>query len=49
MVGARPAVANVTLFDRAAAGLAVDDVQALALADDVVGEAAAFLGLAVAA
>jgi hypothetical protein len=44
-----PRWANVTLFDRAAAGLAVDDVQALALADDVVGEAAAFLGLAVAA
>jgi hypothetical protein len=41
--------ANVTLFDRAAAELAVEDVKTLAPADDVVGEAAAFLGLAVAA
>ena len=41
--------ANVTLFDRAAPELAVEDVRTLDLEDDVVGEAAAFLGLAVAA
>jgi hypothetical protein len=39
----------VTLFDRAAPELAVEDVRTLDLEDDVVGEAAAFLGLAVAA
>jgi hypothetical protein len=44
-----PRWANVTLFDRAAAELAVEDVKTLAPADDAVGEAAAFLGLAVAA
>jgi hypothetical protein len=44
-----PRWANVTLFDRAAPEIGVDDVRALALADDVVGEAAGFLGLAVAA
>jgi hypothetical protein len=36
---------NVTLFDRAAERLAVEDVHALGLDDDVVGEAARFLGL----
>jgi hypothetical protein len=41
--------ANVTLFDRAATGLTVEDVQPLALDDDVVGDAARFLGLSVAA
>jgi hypothetical protein len=41
--------ANVTLFDRAAPELVVEDVQTLELEDDVVGEAAAFLGLPVAA
>ncbi len=41
--------ANVTLFDRAVDGLDVEDVRALELEDDVVGEAARFLGLAVAA
>jgi len=40
--------ANVTLFDRAAPELAVEDVKELELGDDVVGEAAAFLGLAAA-
>ena len=38
--------ANVTLFDRAEAALAVADVHALDVGDDVVGEAAEFLGLA---
>ncbi|MGH3023805.1 MAG: RES family NAD+ phosphorylase [Gaiellaceae bacterium] len=41
--------ANVTLFDRAAPELRVDDVKPLELGDDVVGEAAAFLGLGLAA
>lgn len=40
---------NVTLFDRAAAALQVEDVRQLGLADDVVGEAARFLGLPLAA
>jgi RES domain len=44
-----PRWANVTLFDRAAGELAVEDVRALALTDEVVGEAAAFLGLTTAA
>ena len=44
-----PRWANVTLFDRVAPELRVDHVRTLALADEVVGEAAAFLGLAVAA
>ena len=44
-----PRWANVTLFDRAAPELGVEDVRTLALTDEVVGEAAAFLGLAVAA
>ena len=44
-----PRWANVTLFDRAAPELGVDDVRALAPGDDVVGEAAEFLGLAVTA
>jgi len=37
--------ANVTLFDRAEADLRLEDVHRLGLADDVVGEAADFLGL----
>jgi hypothetical protein len=41
--------ANVTLYDRAAGGLTVEDVRPLALDDDVVGDAARFLGLPVAA
>jgi hypothetical protein len=41
--------ANVTLFDRAADLLGVEDVQRLTVDDPVVGEAAHFLGLAVAA
>jgi hypothetical protein len=41
--------ANVTLFDRATSELAVADIQPLALDDDVVSEAARFLGLALAA
>jgi hypothetical protein len=41
--------ANVTLFDRAAGSLHVEDVQRLTVDDPVVGEAARFLGLAVAA
>lgn len=41
--------ANVTLFDRALDALEVEDVRVIALEDDVVGEAARFLGLAVAA
>lgn len=41
--------ANVTLFDRAAPELVVEDVRTLELEDGVVGEAAGFLGLAVAA
>jgi hypothetical protein len=41
--------ANVTLFDRARAVLAVEDVRPLELGDDVVQEAARFLGLAAAA
>lgn len=40
---------NVTLFDRAAEALAVDEVRQLELGDDVVQEAARFLGLAAAA
>lgn len=44
-----PRWANVTLFDRAAPELGVDDVRALAPGDDVVGEAAEFLRLAVTA
>jgi hypothetical protein len=36
---------NVTLFDRAAGSLDVDDVRVLELGDDVVDEAARFLGL----
>jgi hypothetical protein len=39
----------VTLFDRGAADLEVEDVRKLGLADDVVVEAARFLGPAVAA
>lgn len=38
--------ANVTLFDRVAPLLRVQDVRELALADELVGEAATFLGLA---
>jgi hypothetical protein len=41
--------ANVTLFDRAADALEVEDVRALALGDDPVREAAGFLGLRLAA
>jgi hypothetical protein len=41
--------ANVTLFDRAAGLLGVEDVQRLTVGDPVVGEAARFLGLEVAA
>jgi hypothetical protein len=37
--------ANVTLFDRAEESLAVEDVHPLGLGDDVVAEAADFLGL----
>lgn len=37
--------ANVTLFDRSATALEVVDVHRLSLEDDVVGEAARFLGL----
>ncbi|MEO8290229.1 MAG: hypothetical protein ABI649_04460 [Gaiellaceae bacterium] len=37
--------ANVTLFDRAEASLSVEDVRPLELGDDVVVEAADFLGL----
>ena len=44
-----PAWANVTLFDRAAIALKVTDVRELRLDDDVVGDAARFLGLRVAA
>lgn len=40
--------ANVTLFDRGEAKLSVADVQPLAVGDDVVREAAGFLGLAIA-
>ena len=40
---------NVTLFDRAADEVEVADVQALALADDVVADAARFLGLPIVA
>jgi RES domain len=39
--------ANLTLFDRAEAGLSVEDVQALEVGDDVVRDAADFLGLSV--
>jgi len=42
-----PAWANVTLFDRAAETLEVADVRELRLGDEVVGEAAQFLGLRV--
>jgi hypothetical protein len=38
---------NVTLFDRAEPLLSVENVRVLALADDVVGEAADFLGLSI--
>jgi hypothetical protein len=41
--------ANVTLFDRAAGSLGVQEVQRLSVDDPVVGEAASFLGLEVAA
>jgi hypothetical protein len=41
--------ANVTLYDRARSLLRLEDIQPLALEDDVVGEAARFLGLALAA
>ena len=44
-----PLWANVTLFDRASPDLAVEELEPLELRSDVVGEAAAFLGLAVAA
>ena len=37
--------ANVTLFDRADGGLGVEDVRELTLDDELLGEAAAFLGL----
>jgi RES domain len=40
-----PSWANVTLFDRAAEALQVQDVRELRLDDDVVAEAAQFLGL----
>lgn len=40
-----PAWANMTLFDRAQEMLALEDVQPLGPGDDVVEEAAAFLGL----
>jgi hypothetical protein len=40
--------ANVTLFDRAETALTVDDVHSLDVGDDVVKEAADFLGLPVA-
>jgi hypothetical protein len=40
---------NVTLFDRAGDAVAVEDVQPLGLTDDVVGEAARFLGLPIVA
>jgi hypothetical protein len=40
--------ANVTLFDRAESILAVGDVKALEMGDDVVREAAEFLGLPIA-
>jgi hypothetical protein len=43
-----PAWANVTLFDRAAETLEVEDVRELRLDDEVVGEAARFLGFRVA-
>ena len=39
--------ANVTLFDRAETLLAVEDVQPLELGDDVVVQAAEFLGLSI--
>ena len=41
--------AHVTLFDRAAEELEVEDVRPLELYDEVVGEAARFLGLGLAA
>jgi hypothetical protein len=44
-----PRWANVTLFDRGTADLEVEDVRKLGLADDVVVEAARFLGPVVAA
>ena len=44
-----PRWGNVTLFDRAREQLEVVEVAELGLGDDVVGEAARFLGLAVAA
>jgi hypothetical protein len=40
-----PAWPNVTLFDRAQETLALEDVRPLGLGDEVVKEAAAFLGL----
>ena len=39
-----PRWANVTLFDRAAPALGIDNVQELALTDDIVEEAAGFWG-----
>jgi hypothetical protein len=44
-----PRWANVTLFDRARERLDVVDVDVIGLRDEVVGEAASFLGLRVAA
>ena len=44
----QPAWANVTLFDRASEALGVEDVRELRIDDEVVGEAAQFLGLRVA-
>ncbi|MGH3011092.1 MAG: RES family NAD+ phosphorylase [Gaiellaceae bacterium] len=41
--------ANVTLFDRARAALSVEEIGLLRLSDDVVEEAASFLGLRAAA
>ena len=41
--------ANVTLYDRARSLLRLEDIHPLELGDDVVGEAAAFLGLALGA
>jgi len=43
-----PAWANVTLFDRAGEALEVEGVRELRIDDEVVGEAAQFLGLRVA-
>jgi hypothetical protein len=41
--------ANVTLFDRALAALSVEELRPLRLEDEIVGEAARFLGLRIAA